>query len=72
MIHQLEERTDRSARIQVPEICRRLDVSEKAVYALLEAHIIPALRLRKRWIIGRHAYEEWEANIGRRSAVAVQ
>lgn len=61
-----------SARIQVPEICRRLEISEKAVYALLEGRIIPALRMRKRWIIGRHAYEEWEQNIGKRITVAVQ
>lgn len=61
-----------SARIQVPEICRRLEVSEKAVYALLEARIIPALRLRKRWIIGRHAYQEWEEQIGKCSTTRLQ
>ena len=61
-----------SARILVPEICQRLRLSERAVYALLEAHVIPALRLRKRWIIGRAAYEEWEKNIGKRNAVALQ
>jgi excisionase family DNA binding protein len=61
-----------SARILVPEICHRLQLSERAVYALLEAHVIPALRLRKRWIIGRHAYEEWERDMGKRTTVAVQ
>ena len=60
------------ARITVPEICQRLQISDKAVYALLEARIIPSLRLRKRWIIGRQAYEEWERNIGKRNASAVQ
>jgi excisionase family DNA binding protein len=60
-----------SARIQVPEICQRLELSERAVYALLEAQIIPSLRLRKRWLIGRHTYMQWEENIGKRDAIAL-
>jgi hypothetical protein len=39
---------------------------------MLEAGIIPSLRLRKRYIIGRHTYEQWEKNIGTRNAFAVQ
>ena len=53
------------ARIQVSEICQRLQLGERAVYGLLEARIIPALRMRKRWLIGRYTYEEWEKNIGK-------
>jgi excisionase family DNA binding protein len=51
-------------RITVPEICRRLELGPRAVYQMLEQHIIPAIRLRHRWIITRHAYEEWEKQCG--------
>jgi excisionase family DNA binding protein len=44
-----------SARITVPEICRRLALGERAVYGLLEAKIIPAIRVGKRWVIARYA-----------------
>jgi excisionase family DNA binding protein len=66
-----------SARIQVPEICERLQLGRRAVYALLEAHIIPNLRLGTRYVIGRSAYEEWERHFGekpsgKRDATALQ
>jgi hypothetical protein len=53
-----------SARIQVPEICERLALGHQAVYGLLEAKIIPAIRLKRRWVIARAAYEEWEKTFG--------
>lgn len=59
-----------SVRILVPEICQRLQLSRRAVYALLEARMIPAMRMRTRWLIGRHAYEEWERNIGKHNTTA--
>jgi excisionase family DNA binding protein len=55
-----------SARITVPEIARRLDVGRQAVYTMLEQRILPGIRLGKRWIITRHAYEEWERTCGMR------
>ena len=61
-----------SARITVPEICQRLALGERAVYGLLEAKIIPALRVRKRWVIARYAYEQWEKTFGQRNATALQ
>jgi len=48
----------------VPEIARRLNVGRLAVYAMLERGIIPAIRLGRRWIITRHAYEYWERTCG--------
>lgn len=51
-------------RIQVPEICKRLQLGARTVYAMLEAKIIPALRLRRRWLIGRQTYDEWEKTFG--------
>jgi len=52
------------ARITVPEIARRLGIGRMAVYALLEQRIIPTIRLGRRWIITRHAYEQWERTCG--------
>ena len=58
----------RSARITVPEIAKRLNVGRLAVYAMLEQGIIPGVRLGRRWIITRHAYEQWEHTCGRPGA----
>jgi len=56
-----------SARISVAEIARRLNIGRLAVYAMLERKIIPAIRLGRRWIITRHAYEHWERTCGKAS-----
>ncbi len=56
----------KSRRISVPEIARRLAVSRIAVYRMLAQGVIPAIRLRKRWIVTRHAYDQWERTAGMR------
>jgi excisionase family DNA binding protein len=62
-----------SARITVPEICQRLQLGRDAVYALLDAQLIPAIRIRRKWIIGRSAYDEWEKSFGsKRNTQSVQ
>ena len=61
-----------SARIQVPEICERLALGERAVYGLLEAKIIQAMRVGRRWVIARYAYEQWEKTFGQNTSFAVQ
>jgi excisionase family DNA binding protein len=48
----------------VEEIARRLDIGRLAVYAMLEQGLLPGIRLGHRWIITRHAYEQWERNCG--------
>jgi excisionase family DNA binding protein len=53
-----------SSRISVPEIARRLDIGRLAVYAMLDQGILPGIRLGRRWIITRHAYEQWERTCG--------
>ena len=53
-----------SARITVPEIAKRLAIGRLAVYAMLEQNIIPAVRLGRRWIVTRFAYEAWERGCG--------
>jgi excisionase family DNA binding protein len=56
--------SETSSRISVPEIARRLDIGRLAVYAMLEQGIIPGIRLGHRWIITRHAYDQWERTCG--------
>ena len=56
----------RGNRITVEEIARRLDIGRLAVYAMLERRIIPGVRLGRRWIITRQAYEHWERTCGMR------
>jgi excisionase family DNA binding protein len=51
-------------RISVPEIARRLDIGRLTVYAMLEQGIMPGIRLGRRWLITRHAYEQWERTCG--------
>ena len=52
------------ARMTVEEIARRLDIGRLAVYTMLEQGIIPAIRLGRRWIVTRHAFEDWERTCG--------
>ena len=53
-----------SARMTVEEIARRMDIGRLAVYMMLGQGIIPAIRLGRRWIITRHAFENWERTCG--------
>ena len=52
------------ARMTVDEIARHLDIGRVAVYTMLEQGIIPAIRLGRRWIVTRHAFENWERTCG--------
>jgi excisionase family DNA binding protein len=62
----------KSARISVPEIAQRLRIGRLTVYAMLEKRIIPAIRLGRRWIITRYAYEQWERTCGTRAGTGLQ
>lgn len=53
-----------SNRMLVSEISARLSIGERAVYAMLEQGLIPAIRLGRRWIVTRYAYEAWERTCG--------
>ena len=55
---------DMSSRMSIPEIAKRLSVGRIAVYTMLEQGIIPAIRLGRRWIVTRHAFENWERTCG--------
>lgn len=54
------------ARLTPNEIAERLGVGPRAVYGLLEQGVLPGIRVGKRWLITRHAYEEWERTCGMR------
>ena len=58
-------------RITVQEIARRLDIGRLAVYAMLKRGIIPGIRLGRRWVITRHAYENWERTCGTRTSAGL-
>jgi len=50
--------------MSIPEIANRLSVGLIAVYTMLKQGIIPAIRLGRRWIVTRHAFENWERTCG--------
>jgi len=50
--------------MKVEDVARRLDIGRLAVYTMLEQGIIPAVRLGRRWIVTRHAFERWERTCG--------
>jgi excisionase family DNA binding protein len=58
-------------RMSVEEIARRLHVGRLAVYSMLDQGILPGIRLGRRWIITRHAYEEWERTCGTRAGAGL-
>ena len=61
-----------SSRISVLEIARRLSIGRMAVYTMLEQGIIPGVRLGRRWIITRHAYQAWEHTCGLRAGAGLR
>ena len=54
------------SRMTIPEIASRLDIGRLAVYAMLEQGLLPGIRLGRRWIVTRHAFESWERTCGMR------
>ncbi|HWQ54655.1 MAG TPA: excisionase family DNA-binding protein [Bryobacteraceae bacterium] len=62
---------ERGTRMSVPEIARRLNIGRLAVYAMLEKGILPGIRVGRRWIVTRHAYEQWERTCGQRSGTGL-
>ena len=55
------------ARMTPQEVAQRLNIGTRAVYRMLEQGILPGIRLGQRWLITRHAYEEWEKTCGLRA-----
>lgn len=59
-----------NARMTVEEIARHLNIGRRTVYAMLEQGVLPGIRLGQRWLITRHAYEQWERNCGMKGSSA--
>jgi excisionase family DNA binding protein len=59
-------RPEVNARMTPRDVAERLHVGTRAVYTMLEQGIIPGIRIGQRWLITRHAYEEWERTCGLR------
>jgi len=51
-------------RLSVPQIAQRLNIGRLAVYDMLEQGLLPGIRLGRRWIVTRHAFEQWERTCG--------
>ena len=54
-------------RMSIPEIANRLSIGRLAVYAMLEQGLLPGIRLGRRWIVTRAAFEAWEKTCGTRT-----
>ena len=50
--------------MSIPEIALRLDVGRLAVYAMLEQGLLPGIRVGRRWIVTRSAFDIWEKTCG--------
>ena len=60
-----------SNRMTVKEVAKRLSRSRMAVYAMLEQKVLPGVRVGRRWIITRQAFERWERTCGVRGEAPV-
>jgi excisionase family DNA binding protein len=54
-------------RMTPKDVAERLNVGARAVYTMLEQGVLPGIRLGRRWIVTRHAYEDWERTCGLRT-----
>jgi len=55
-----------SSRMTIPEIARRLNIGRLAVYTMLEQGLLPGIRIGRRWLVTRYAFESWERTCGMR------
>jgi excisionase family DNA binding protein len=53
-----------SSRISVREIAARLAIGRIAVYGLLDRGIIPGIKIGRRWLVTRYAFDGWERTCG--------
>ncbi len=66
--NQPQARGQSSTRMSVPEIAMRLNIGRLAVYSMLDQGILPGIRLGRRWIVTRYAFEQWERTCGMSAA----
>lgn len=51
-------------RLSVADIAARLAIGKMSVYAMLEGGVLPGIRVGKRWLVTRQAYEVWGRTCG--------
>jgi excisionase family DNA binding protein len=66
MMTEVPEAQTISIRMTIPEIARRLNIGRLAVYAMLEQGLLPGIRIGRRWLVTRYAFESWERTCGMR------
>jgi excisionase family DNA binding protein len=54
--------------MSIPEIAGRLGIGRLAVYTMLQQGLLPGIRVGRRWIVTRSAFEAWEKTCGTRTA----
>jgi excisionase family DNA binding protein len=54
--------------MSIPEIAQRLSIGRLAVYTMLEQGLLPGIRVGRRWLVTRHAFESWERTCGMRDS----
>ncbi len=69
--HGVSDRVPVNGRMPVCDIARRLAIGKMAVYEMLERGILPGIRLGRRWIVTRQAYEQWERSCGLQDAIPI-
>ncbi len=52
------------SRMSIAEIAEHLNVGRLAVYSMLEQGLLPGIRVGRRWIVTRCAFERWEHTCG--------
>jgi len=55
-----------SSRMSIPEVANRLSIGRLAVYGMLEQGLLPGIRIGRRWLVTRYAFESWERTCGMR------
>jgi excisionase family DNA binding protein len=50
--------------MKIDEIRSRLGIGRMAIYGMLERGQLPGIRVGRRWIVTRQAYERWERTCG--------
>lgn len=57
------------SRLTVQEICADLGIGRPKAYEMLEARIIPNMRVGRTYIVTRNAYEQWKKTCGAMPAI---
>lgn len=60
------------SRVTVEEITSDLGLGRVRVYQMLDLKIIPNIKVGQRYLVTRHAYEEWKKTCGLAAPIGAQ